>query len=166
MRVSTPESEDAAAKALVDFKAHGWKKLVRKPPKCSQTHLKVLERGTRMQGGLPFTRLRLTPITGRTHQLRVHCAALGFPILGDPTYGLYGEANPFGGLSEVPSTIRVGPASQRREQSQERCAIETQKEWTKAHPPNDEPMCLHAATLQFEHPATSEMLTFEAPPRF
>ena len=27
------------------------------------------------------------PITGRTHQLRVHCAAKGWPILGDPIYG-------------------------------------------------------------------------------
>ena len=31
--------------------------------------------------------LALTPITGRTHQLRVHCAHMGFPILGDPQYG-------------------------------------------------------------------------------
>ncbi len=31
--------------------------------------------------------LELTPITGRTHQLRVHCAYLGHPILGDPQYG-------------------------------------------------------------------------------
>ncbi len=30
---------------------------------------------------------RTAPVTGRTHQLRVHCAALGFPILGDPIYG-------------------------------------------------------------------------------
>jgi tRNA pseudouridine32 synthase/23S rRNA pseudouridine746 synthase len=34
-----------------------------------------------------FTFLELRPITGRTHQLRVHCAASGFPILGDPIYG-------------------------------------------------------------------------------
>lgn len=33
------------------------------------------------------TRLRLAPLTGRSHQLRVHCAALGHPILGDPLYG-------------------------------------------------------------------------------
>lgn len=32
-------------------------------------------------------RLRLTPITGRTHQLRVHLAAIGHPILGDVLYG-------------------------------------------------------------------------------
>ena len=32
-------------------------------------------------------RLILRPITGRTHQLRVHCAYMGFPILGDPQYG-------------------------------------------------------------------------------
>ena len=32
------------------------------------------------------TRMHLTPHTGRTHQLRVHMAALGHPILGDPLY--------------------------------------------------------------------------------
>ena len=31
--------------------------------------------------------LELRPRTGRTHQLRVHCAAMGFPILGDSIYG-------------------------------------------------------------------------------
>ena len=34
-----------------------------------------------------FCKLALRPITGRTHQLRVHCAYKGFPILGDPQYG-------------------------------------------------------------------------------
>lgn len=33
-----------------------------------------------------FARYRLTPLTGRTHQLRVHCAALGMPIVGDRMY--------------------------------------------------------------------------------
>ena len=30
--------------------------------------------------------LELYPLTGRTHQLRLHCMASGFPILGDPQY--------------------------------------------------------------------------------
>lgn len=34
-----------------------------------------------------ISRLALTPLTGRTHQLRLHCAHMGFPILGDPQYG-------------------------------------------------------------------------------
>ncbi len=34
-----------------------------------------------------LTWLSLDPLTGRTHQLRVHCAAMGWPILGDPIYG-------------------------------------------------------------------------------
>lgn len=33
------------------------------------------------------TRVELEPVTGRSHQLRVHLAALGYPILGDPLYG-------------------------------------------------------------------------------
>lgn len=33
------------------------------------------------------SKLALEPITGRTHQLRVHCAHMGWPILGDPQYG-------------------------------------------------------------------------------
>ena len=38
-----------------------------------------------------ITKLALTPVTGRTHQLRVHCAYMGFPILGDPQYGFGSE---------------------------------------------------------------------------
>jgi tRNA pseudouridine32 synthase / 23S rRNA pseudouridine746 synthase len=35
----------------------------------------------------PLTWLALEPLTGRTHQLRVHCAAKGWPIVGDSIYG-------------------------------------------------------------------------------
>lgn len=41
-----------------------------------------------------ITWLALEPLTGRTHQLRVHCAAMGWPILGD---NIYGTAPRFGG---------------------------------------------------------------------
>jgi tRNA pseudouridine32 synthase/23S rRNA pseudouridine746 synthase len=34
-----------------------------------------------------LTWLALEPLTGRTHQLRVHCAEMGWPIVGDPIYG-------------------------------------------------------------------------------
>ena len=49
--------------------------------KPSQTEFQVLERGQET------CLLALRPITGRTHQLRLHCAHRGFPILGDPQYG-------------------------------------------------------------------------------
>jgi len=46
----------------------------------SETHVKLLEvRGT-------HARLALSPVTGRRHQLRVHCAALGMPIVHDDFY--------------------------------------------------------------------------------
>jgi len=38
-------------------------------------------------GAAPLTWLALEPVTGRTHQLRVHCATRGFPIVGDTIYG-------------------------------------------------------------------------------
>ena len=49
--------------------------------KPSVTEFRVLERG---EG---ICKLALRPVTGRTHQLRLHCAHMGWPILGDPQYG-------------------------------------------------------------------------------
>lgn len=48
--------------------------------KPAQTDWKVLRRGA------DETRTRLMPLTGRSHQLRVHMRELGHPILGDPFY--------------------------------------------------------------------------------
>jgi len=52
----------------------------------SQTRWRVMGRGVGPEGA-PMAFLALEPLTGRTHQLRVHCAAMGWPILGDPIYG-------------------------------------------------------------------------------
>ena len=54
---------------------------VREDGKTCITEFHVLQR---MDG---YTKLALRPVTGRTHQLRVHCAHMSFPILGDPQYG-------------------------------------------------------------------------------
>jgi 23S rRNA pseudouridine1911/1915/1917 synthase len=47
----------------------------------------------------PLTLVSLTPQTGRTHQLRVHLASLGHPVLGDATYG--------GGVSRLAEHMRL-----------------------------------------------------------
>jgi 23S rRNA-/tRNA-specific pseudouridylate synthase len=97
MRISTPQSEKAAMECVDQLQRHGWKKIMRKAAKPSQTIvLQILEYGfynsndknhesndsngipsvvtnnQQQESSLPYTRLRLEPITGRTHQLRVH----------------------------------------------------------------------------------------------
>ena len=51
-------------------------------PKASVTVYRVVQRLGKLA-----TLVELSPQTGRTHQIRVHLAALGHPVLGDPTYG-------------------------------------------------------------------------------
>ncbi|KAG9263986.1 RNA pseudouridylate synthase domain-containing protein 1 isoform X1 [Astyanax mexicanus] len=62
-------------------------------PKPSQTELTVLEYG--VYDGDPVTKVLLQPRTGRTHQLRVHCSAIGHPIVGDYTYSLGSDNSPY-----------------------------------------------------------------------
>ncbi|RMF71459.1 MAG: RluA family pseudouridine synthase [Alphaproteobacteria bacterium] len=50
------------------------------------------------QAGRRFSWVKLAPLTGRTHQLRVHLAHLGHPILGDRLYGTASARVPAGGL--------------------------------------------------------------------
>jgi tRNA pseudouridine32 synthase/23S rRNA pseudouridine746 synthase len=64
----------------------GWWMKVDPNGQPSQTRWRVRGRGFDA-AGKPIAWLELSPLTGRTHQLRVHCAALDFPIHGDPIYG-------------------------------------------------------------------------------
>lgn len=64
----------------------GWRMVVDLAGRPARTAWRVLGRSP------GFAWLELQPRTGRTHQLRVHCAHLGCPILGDPRYG--GAAGP------------------------------------------------------------------------
>jgi len=77
--------------------------------------------------------------TGRTHQIRVHMAHIGHPVLGDRTYGAHFAA----------SARRLGATS--------RAALEALGR-----------QALHAAHLGFEHPATGRALAFDSalPPDF
>lgn len=59
----------------------GWRMAVRDDGQPATTDWHTL--GT--AGALTW--LELHPATGRTHQIRIHCAALGCPLLGDPIYG-------------------------------------------------------------------------------
>ncbi|MBR0660138.1 RNA pseudouridine synthase [Roseomonas oryzicola] len=65
----------------VSTKAAGWRMEVHPEGQPAVTDWRVLGRAP----GLAWIEFR--PATGRTHQLRVHAAASGWPILGDPVYG-------------------------------------------------------------------------------
>jgi RluA family pseudouridine synthase len=60
-----------------------FKMCIRKDGKSSQTVLNVLKHG--YYGQNKVTKVLLTPLTGRTHQLRVHTQSIGHPIVGDYT---------------------------------------------------------------------------------
>ena len=61
--------------------ARGWWMQPDPQGQPAATTWKVMGRADRI------TWLALAPLTGRTHQLRVHCAAMGWPIVGDSVYG-------------------------------------------------------------------------------
>jgi tRNA pseudouridine32 synthase / 23S rRNA pseudouridine746 synthase len=67
----------------------GWWMKVDPSGQASQTRWKVM--GRSLQDGKELCFVALMPLTGRTHQLRVHCAAAGWPIVGDPIYGSAGR---------------------------------------------------------------------------
>ena len=83
-----------------------------------------------------FSWMRLHPRTGRTHQLRVHMQHIGHSIVADPVYG--GRR-----------CLRERDLPGVSDQSLDAPLLERQ--------------ALHAQKLQFEHPRTGEVMTFEAP---
>ncbi|MCS7081509.1 MAG: RluA family pseudouridine synthase [Bacteroidetes bacterium] len=100
--------------------------------KPAVTRYRVLER----YEALSLLELRL--LTGRTHQIRVHCAWLGHPVFGDPVYG--------------GRTLRYGA-----ERAGRRAAYQALLERLPRQ-------ALHARTLGFRHPVTGQWLQFAADP--
>ncbi|MCG2841734.1 RluA family pseudouridine synthase [Sandaracinobacter sp. RS1-74] len=107
---------------LARSEANRQKIAVVEPPRGRHavTHYRLLE--SLQKAALVECRLE----TGRTHQVRVHMAHIGHPLIGDPFYGQ-------GRLADL--CKRLGFQRQ----------------------------ALHAASLEFEHPITSEILAFESP---
>ncbi len=81
----------------------------------------------------PVSLLICEPLTGRTHQLRVHLASQGCPIIGDPKYGDHGRDDLFGAKHPEPKGRLVTR------------------------------MFLHAWQLRCQHPKTQETLNLMAP---
>ena len=58
-----------------------------KGEKVKEGNFRVMKRPI---GGFPVSLLKLNPVTGRTHQLRLQCSKHGHPIVGDRNYGHFG----------------------------------------------------------------------------
>lgn len=78
--IDPPEGMIDAPLAKVSSAENGWRMVVRTDGDPARTRYHTLEDG----------QVELQPETGRTHQLRVHMAHLGAPIIGDPVYGAGG----------------------------------------------------------------------------
>lgn len=76
-----PEGCIALALRKATTKAKGWRMLVDPKGQTAETDYRLLAKAD----GLSWVECR--PRTGRTHQIRVHLAAIGCPIVGDPLYG-------------------------------------------------------------------------------
>jgi len=107
------------------------------------THYKALNAYGRtrakLKGDAVASHIECRLETGRTHQIRVHMAHIGHPLIGDQTYG----RGP--GLSG----LRPGDAAADH-------ALATLAKFKR--------QALHAKVLGFEHPITGETMQFEAPP--
>jgi 23S rRNA pseudouridine1911/1915/1917 synthase len=104
------------------------------------TEFRTLERfaGGRGGSGASFAFVECRPLTGRTHQLRVHLAAAGAPILNDPFYG----------TPEV--TLRLSDLKRGYKGREEEKPLLAR-------------LALHASELTLTHPATREPITLRAP---
>lgn len=110
----------------------GTMQVVPDRPDHSRTRIKVLER---WRG---YALLEACPLTGRTHQIRVHLAFAGCPILADPLYGT--------SLGLMLSAIKT-----------------KYKPKALAERPLLGRLALHAESLTFRHPATHQPLTIRSP---
>ncbi|CAG9790586.1 unnamed protein product [Diatraea saccharalis] len=80
---------DVGVDPLTAHSSHKMMAKVSSASECTESrraHTRMLVLETGLYDGDPVTVVLLKPITGRRHQLRVHCSAIGHTILGDYTY--------------------------------------------------------------------------------
>jgi 23S rRNA pseudouridine1911/1915/1917 synthase len=120
--------------------------------KPAQTVYTVKERFKIGRAG--YTLLELAPKTGRTHQLRVHCAYIGHPIVGDSMYG--GRQITLADIDPAAGQARNAKTSAKNGQPAGNAGIATSDQVLITR------QALHAFRLQFVHPTKFTRMVLEA----